>query len=201
GKGRGWRGKGAEGNNRSNLLGSFTHLGQLAVGDGYDRTANVRLPDGISGPYYVVVQTAPGTVFEFLYTTNNTTVSAGSNVQFTPPPDLTVTDITAPTLAVQEGTPVDIQWTVRNVGTGEAGGFWQDTVSLRRVGDPTAPTVSVGTSRYDGPLGAGLSYTRREQVLLPAHTYGLYEAVVTTNFDNRLFEAGATANNTRVDDT
>ena len=48
-----------------------------------------------------------------------------------------------------------------------------DTVYLRKVGDPNAPTVSVGTFRYDGPLGAGMSYTRREQVLLPAHTYGL----------------------------
>ncbi len=161
--------------------------------------ASVRLPDGISGTYYVVVQT--GGPFEFLYTNNNVKVSGAFNVQLTPPPDLTVTDIVTPTLAVKEGTLIDVQWTVKNVGPGDAAGYWMDTVYLRKVGDPNAPTVSVGTFRYDGPLGAGLSYTRREQVLLPAHTYGLYEAVVTTNYDNRLFENGASANNSRVDDT
>src|SRR5262249_36491400 len=110
-------------NNRT-LLGSFTHLGQLAVGDGYDRTATVRLPDGISGTYYIVVQT--GGPFEFLYTNNDTTVSNPFTVNFTPPPDLAVTDIVAPTLPVQENTLVDIQWTVTNAGTGVAAGYWMD---------------------------------------------------------------------------
>ena len=32
-------------------------------------------------------------------------------------------------------------------------------------------------------------------------TFGLYEAVVTTNYRNTLYEHGATDNNTRVDDT
>src|SRR5204863_293528 len=73
----------------------------------------------------------------------------------------------------------------------------QDTVYLQKVGDPNAPTIALGTFRYDGPLGPGVSYTLREQVLLPARTYGLYEAVVTTNFDDHLYEVDG-QNNTRV---
>ncbi len=193
-----WLASDAAGNNRTNFLGSFTHFGQLAVGDGYDRTANVRLPEGLTGQYYIVVVT--GGVFEFIHTDNNTAVSSEFSVELTPPPDLTVTNIVAPALAVEEATPIDIEWTVANVGGGAAGGYWEDTVYLRKAGDPNAPTVFLGAYRYDGPLGAGLSYTRREQVLLPGHIYGLYETVVTTNYNGRLYEYGATTNNTRVDD-
>ena len=165
-----WLATDAAGANRTTFLGSFTHLGQLAVGDGYDRTANVRLPEGISGTYYLVVVAASSSgPFEFLYTNNNTKVSSGVSVTFTPPPDLTVSDIVAPTESVEEATSIDVQWTVRNAGAGSAEGYWFDTVYLRKVGDPNAPTVFVGTFRYDGPLGPGLSYTRREQVTLSAH--------------------------------
>src|SRR5262249_2661872 len=108
-----WLASDAAGTHLTTFLGSFTHLGQLAGGDGYDRTANVRLPDGLTGTYYVVVQVNSG-VFQFIYTNNDSGVSGPVNVQFTPPPDLIVTEVTAPTLTVQEATPVDIQWTVKN---------------------------------------------------------------------------------------
>jgi hypothetical protein len=198
-----WLTSDADGTEQIGSLGSFTHFGQLAVGDGYDRTVTVPLPDGLSGTYYVAVQTAVpagGEVFEFIYGDNNRGASGPVAVQLTPPPDLTVTDIVAPALAVQEGTPIDIQWTVQNVGPGKAGGDWLDTVYLRKVGDPNAPTVPLGTYGYNRPLEAGLSYTRREQVLLPTHIVGNYEAVVVTNYDRRLFENNAYGNNRRVDD-
>jgi large repetitive protein len=96
---------------------------------------------------------------------------------------------------------IDIGWTVKNAGAGVAAGFWEDTVYLRKVGDPGAPTISLGSYRYDGPLAAGIVYSRREQVRVPARTAGLYEAVVTTNYRNDLYEHGAGGNNTLVDDT
>ncbi len=194
-----WLATDPDGNNRTKLLGSSLHLGQLAVGDGYDRTATVTLPDGLVGEHYVVVAT--GGVFEFIHTDNNGTVSNAFDVQLTPPADLVVTDIISPTEPVEEGTAIDIKWTVENVGSGDAGGYWEDRVYLRKVGDPSAPTVSLGTFRYDGPLQAGTSYTRWEQLRLPIRTHGVYETVVITNYDGRLYEHGATDNNTAVDDT
>ena len=194
-----WLATDPDGNHRIKLLGSSLHLGQLAVGDGYERTATVTLPDGLEGEHYVVVTT--GGVFEFIHTDNNSTVSNAFDVQLTPPADLVVTDIVSPTEPVEEGTTIDIKWTVENVGNGRAEGYWEDRVYLRKVGDPTAPTISLGTFRYDGPLQAGTSYTRWEQVRLPIRTHGIYETVVTTNYQGRLYEHGATDNNTRVDDT
>ncbi len=188
------------GTNRIRNLGSFRHLGQLAVGAGYDRTELVTLPEGISGEHYVVVQTGGG-VFEFIYGDNNETVSGAVDVTLTEPPDLIVTDIEAPTDAVLEGTLIDVSWTVKNDGIGSADGFWEDRVYLQKVGDPTAPNVSLGTYRYDGPLAPGTTYTRQEQVRLPVRTFGLYETVVITNYRGQLYEHGADGNNKRVDDT
>ena len=49
------------GTNRIRTLGSFRHLGQLAVGAGYDRTVSVTLPEGLEGEHYIVVRTGgPG---------------------------------------------------------------------------------------------------------------------------------------------
>ena len=73
-----------------------------------------------------------GNVFEFLYTDNNSGVSGPVTVQLTPPPDLTVTNINAPTEAVQEGTRIDVEWTVSNIGTGAAEGYWYDRVYLQK---------------------------------------------------------------------
>ncbi len=189
------------GTHRIATLGSFPHLGQLAVNDGYDRTVSVTLPQGISGTHYLVVHSGGSGLFEFIHTDNNETVSGGFEVELSTPPDLIVSDIQAPTLAVLEGTLIDISWTVKNDGIGDAEGFWEDTVYLRKVGDPSAPTISLGAYRYDGPLAAGTTYTRQEQVRLPVRTFGLYEAVVTTNYRGQLYEHGANGNNTRVDDT
>ena len=64
-----------------------------------------------------------------------------------------------------------------------------DTVYLPKVGDPNAPTVPSARTDTMDP-SALTSRIRAQQVLLPAYTYGLYQAVVTTNFDARLFENG-----------
>ncbi len=63
------------------------------------RTAQVTLPDGLSGTYYFVVTAAASNPpFEFIYGngTDNVKVSAAVPINLTPPPDLTVTSVAAP---------------------------------------------------------------------------------------------------------
>jgi subtilase family serine protease len=185
----------------SGVLGRFSHYGHLEVDGSYTRTGHVILPDGLEGNYYIVVGTGvPFGPFEFIYGDNNH-ASAALQVQLTSPPDLVVSDIVAPQTA-EEGTLVDISWTVSNQGTGPAQGIWEDKVYLQRASDPTGPHLEIGCFTYEGVLEAGMSYTRWETFTLPEHIHDLYQVVVTTNHDREegLYEHGAEDNNTTVDD-
>jgi len=50
----------------------------------YDRSVDVTLPDGISGTYYIVVNSSGP--FEFIYGNNNQRVSGPLNVQLSDRP-------------------------------------------------------------------------------------------------------------------
>jgi hypothetical protein len=185
-------------------LGSFDHIGYLAVGGSYTRTVTTNpLPNGIHGTYYVVVQTSGP--FEFLYKSNDTAVSGPVSVTFTPPPDLTVTGLSTPTTQAQGGDAIDVTWGVQNVGPGDANGAWVDSVHLKQVGGSL--NFDLGDFTYATPLPAGQSYTRTEHLQLPVYfpythqrLQGMFQLVVSTNVGYYpIFENGATANNTLVD--
>ncbi|MHC4994061.1 MAG: CARDB domain-containing protein, partial [Planctomycetota bacterium] len=181
-------------------FGFFTHVGALGVDGFYDRAVEVTLPHGLTGTYYLVVET--GGPFEFVFTGNNTNVSNAFEVTLTPPPDLTVSDIVVPDNAVTSGSAIDVFWTVRNEGPGVATGSWTDRLRLVEVGGG-GKVISLGAFTYiSEPTGlqAGTTYTRQERFTLPVNTSGVFRAEVTTNANNALFELGVTANNTVLDD-
>ncbi len=173
-------------------LGGFEHIGVLAPGGSYTHTVEVTLPVTLQGTYYVVVHT--GGPYEFIYTTNNTNVSGPLTVTLTPAPDLTPTQIVAPTTA-GAGDQVDVSWTVQNLGPGDANTPWTDSLQLRQVGG--GAVYNLGQFSYTLPLQAGKSYSRDELVGLPSNVQGVFQFAVTTA--TGLFENGATANDTYVD--
>ncbi len=192
---------------------SMDHLGQLAAGASYTHSASLVLPEGLEGSVYVVVSTAVmpqpiasyyhvapyAPVFEFIYTDNNQAVSDALVVELTPPPDLVVTDIAAP-VAASEDSVIDVAWTVRNAGAGEASGSWVDRVWLQDAADPAADPVELGTFTYSVPLDSGATYTRQETVRIAQYIPGTYYVVVTTDYRNELFEHTGEDNNTNVND-
>ncbi|MDH4349648.1 MAG: hypothetical protein OEW56_00680, partial [Gemmatimonadota bacterium] len=174
----------------------FDHIGFLAPDGSYTRTGRIALPDGIEGSYYAIVET--GGPFEFVYTDNNGRVSGPIEVRLTTPPDLVVSDIVAPESA-PEGSAIDVTWTVRNQGAGDALGAWVDRVFLRRFGETGAGTP-IGTFVYQGPLQAGMSYTRHEQIKLPSHVSDQFEILVLTDAERSVYEHTHEDNNQSVDD-
>ena len=176
--------------------GNFNHMGPLGPAESYVRTATVALPDGLSGSYYFVVSAAvDNRPFQFIYGTQSVKVSKAFTVNLTPWPDLAITNVTAPT-AAEEGSSIDVSWTVQNVGAGAATGMWQDEVVLQPIGQPDAPYTVLGTFDNFSSLPAGQSYTRTEAITLPVHINNQFNVQVITNFSNLLFENGAMANNT-----
>ena len=190
----------AAGTHRVAELGDFEHFGHLAVGERYTRRGLATLPNGLSGTYYLVVTAAKRNgPFEFVYSNNNATVSTAIPIALTAPPDLTVTHVSAPPVA-DEGDFIDISWTIRNVGTGAASGTWVDQVFLQKAGDPSATTFEVGKFRYTGTLAANTQYVRSEAVRLPSQVNDNFNVFVRTNFEEELYEHGATGNNLRASD-
>ncbi|MFM6439691.1 MAG: CARDB domain-containing protein, partial [Microcystis panniformis] len=154
-----------EGKNVIADLGYFDHTGALGLDTSYTRSANVTIPNGITGTYYLVVTTTKfGEPFEFIYKNNNRRISQQLTVNLTPSPDLIVTDIIAPT-AMQAGDKIDITWTVKNNGLGNAVGSWTDQLLLQEVGKTN--TILLGSFNYNNALEAGKFYTRSEQLTLP----------------------------------
>ncbi len=180
--------------------GLFNHLGPIGPGGSYTRTGQVTLPNGLNGTYYFVVTAAANNPpFEFIYGngTDNIRVSSPFTINLTPPPDLAVTSVSAPTTA-EEGSTIQVSWTVQNVGTGGADNPWADEVVLQQVGQPNSQYLVMGTFDNFSSLAPGHSYTRTEALSVPSHITGLYNVEVITNYDGSLFENGATSNDTGI---
>jgi hypothetical protein len=180
-------------------LGAFDHIGALALGGSYSRTAQVTLPNGLSGTFYPVITT--GGPYEFIYTYNNTTVATTPVVvSLTPAPDLTPTHLVATTpgstaevTTANTGDKIDVTWTVQNLGPGNANPTWTDRLYLQQLGGTGSRFYNLGFFDFPNALQAGTSYTRSEQVQLPSHIQGVFQLRLTTA--GGLFENGATANN------
>ena len=180
------------------LIGSETRTDSLAIGDSYFVDAVTRLPDSISGEWFVIVATdANDDVFE-LANDNNIVVSASTINVESRPADLAVTDITAPSvLAVGQSLLID--WTVSNVGTG-ATEFeqWRDQIILSTddvFGNDD--DISLGFVARDGGLVSGDSYSVQNQsIAVPFDTVpGDYFVFVVADAGDVVFEDGSDGNN------
>ena len=189
----------ADGSGHIATLGQFIHNGVLDTGGSYARTADVIIPNGVTGTTYIKFETdSRNGVFEFLLNGNNSLVSDAIELTLSDPPDLLVTEIVAPDQAVLSGSKIDVSWTVKNDGTGLAAGSWGDRVVLREQ-VAGGQTIELGRFTYTDPLEPGQSYQRSEQFRLPSRLEGLFRIEVTTNYTNSLYEHTNTDNNTALD--
>jgi subtilase family serine protease len=115
--------------------------------------------------------------------------------------DLVITDIqTSPTSIL--GGQVDVNWTMRNQGTGEFRGSFSDNISIS-IDTQIGSDRSVGNFTFDGTLMAGQSVSRTQRITLPSDMAGPTYIVVKTDASNQVFEnnsAQAETNNVAIDD-
>jgi len=98
----------------------------------YTASETVTLPVGISGPYYIFVLTdATDAINEWSFEGNNATFDETPvTIHLTPPPDLEVVAVNAPSSAVA-GHPFNVSYTVGNFGaTGTPNDRWTDAFFL-----------------------------------------------------------------------
>ena len=178
-------------------LGQQWRAGNLDSAEGYTANATVNLPIGVEGDFYIFVRTdLYNQVFEHAYEGNNIGYDATPlHINLTPPPDLVVTSVQAPSTALANHT-LAVNYTVANEGATETpNNYWQDRLYLSI--DPVFDAGSdlhLGSMTHYGYLDAGAEYNGTFQVTLPQTLSGVYYAFVVTDFGMEVFELDRTNN-------
>ena len=181
-------------------LGSATAPTLLAAaGASYTNSIQAVLPSGLSGPYYVfVVADYSNQVHEFGHEDNN--INYGQTplrIDLTPVPDLEATSVSAPDTSVSDQT-IAVTWVVTNIGVvATTQDSWADSVYLSTEAVlNTSKASRLATFTHQGNLAQnGGTYTRTENVRLPAGVSGAYHVFLITDSANQVDEQGAEANN------
>ncbi len=177
---------------------AFPRLNSLVAGETYTKSAQVQIPGGASGPYYVFVVTdSTNRVFEHTAENNNAGHDPTAMIVTMPPPaDLVVEGVTVPATG-SPGESAAISWVVTNNGTNAATGQWTDSVYLSADTAWDINDQLVGRMDHTGGLAPSASYNGSLTSVLPASTPGTYYAIVRTDIRNNVRESDVT-NNTGV---
>lgn len=188
--------------NATPTLAGATRIGQLsgvalAPGASALREGLINTPprfDG-NGTFFVIIRMDDAQTVLDPNRENNMAVSAVVTFTATPSADLMAVSVAGPGSA-DDGQPIEVTWTVRNVGSAGASPPWLDRLWL----SPT-PVFDQGTARAlddiqrSTGVGPGQDYARTETVTIPAGLSGDWWVVLRTNAAGNLPEPLGTANN------
>ncbi|MEF7616672.1 CARDB domain-containing protein [Aquincola sp. MAHUQ-54] len=184
------------------VLGSVANPSYLADGESYVNTLTFTVPRGLAGDYRLLVKAdANHQVFENTAEGDNVGVSALTRFTLTPPPDLRVTAVQAPTQAFS-GQPMSLNWTVTNAGDGRtAETSWYDRVYVSTDNVFDAGDLALGTFFHSGALDGGESYTATHSVTLPVGEVGERWFFVVSDIYNNVYEHANENDNAGGEDT
>ncbi|NJO93208.1 MAG: Na-Ca exchanger/integrin-beta4, partial [Hydrococcus sp. RM1_1_31] len=188
------------------LDGSDIYLGQainpsyLKTGESYNNSLAVTLPQGIDGNYRFLVKTDfDNKIDEWDSEGDNLGIGETTRIELTPPPDLKVTSINAPSQAFS-GQWVNLAWTVANAGAGRTLEWnWYDNIYLSANAVWDASDALLDRQYHVGILNSGESYSTTRNVILPVGISGDFYFIVRTDAGNQVYESAFDANNTGVE--
>ncbi len=179
------------------LLGSFPRSLPLQPDSIYYNNVQLTIPPNIFGTYYLYIKTdATNQVFENVYENNNLTKSTPFQVFLTPPPDLIVKSIQAPSILVNK-VMFTINYTVKNQGAiPTSNGHWTDKIYLTNASNYNLSNAFLlGSFQRQSDLGVDSSYVASLSVSIPAGISGPYYFYVKTDANLEVFEYTDDSNN------
>ncbi len=176
------------------LLASIPNPSYLAAGASYQSSATVTLPQGISGPYYIIVyadvSTASGPHGGSQIIASQVAASTPFPVELSPTPNLQISTVITPAEAFSGQTDT-LSWTITNAGSGPTDvGQWTDEVLLSQDGSLDSSSVVLATVGHNGVLAPGGSYTSSATVTLPIGISGSYKLFVVADEAGQVYELG-----------
>jgi WD40 repeat protein/subtilase family serine protease len=170
------------------VVGSYQHTTPLGAGESRTVRFTIQVPANLTGPYYVFVVTDYRNELSETDERNNVGVDTQAMViTVAPPADLVVESVSVPGVG-SPGTPMPIQWVVRNVGSNAAVGQWYDSVYLSADDRWDINDTLIGRFERSGRLEPGASYTGQLNEPLPGVVPGNYYIIVRTDARNTIRE-------------
>ena len=170
----------------------------LAAGQSYQSgNYTFRIPQGLQGSYYVIVQTNSSFQLKETAEGNNLHFSIPINISLAPPPDLQVKALTVSPLTAFSEDEVTVTYTVANKGTGPTtASEWNDVIyiSTNETGNP-ASDRQLHQHHHTGALPVNGEYSTTTRVKLPERISGAYYVHVVTDRGNQVFEYNLEGNN------
>ncbi|MCB9245788.1 MAG: right-handed parallel beta-helix repeat-containing protein [Flavobacteriales bacterium] len=183
-------------------IGGYIRSGNLAKGASYSVSLPVKIPNGRSGNFYLIVRTdtANRNVDVDLSSNSKAACKAGAAhrkvLRLTPPPDLKITSWTVPGTGTS-GQNINIKYTVKNDGSGPTtAGAWVDKIYLSTDYTLDNSDYSLGSHTHAGDLTAGGSYSVDKDFLIPLDKTGNFIVIIKTDVANVVYEHTQEGNNT-----
>lgn len=175
------------------LSSHFFHTDTLAPGESDTLTDQVRLPDTVSGTWYLII--IPDT--HGLASVGGKPGASAVTITPKPPADLEITSISLSSDTVNSGDKVVVDWTVTNNGLAPTlQSSWKDALYLSEN-----DTLDVGVDillrelTYSGNLKVDSSYIQTDTVTIPSNLSGPYYLFVCTDVDSVVNEGSWEDNN------
>ena len=159
---------------------------------GYVQVYSVSLPAVSAGNYFLILRADDNANLAELNETNNTRALAIVIAAA----DLTPTALTAPATAVV-GQQIQVSWTVKNQGAGDALSSWNDSVYLSKDAKLDPQDQHLGQFTRNLRVAVGADYTQVQTVGIPSSPPGNYFLVLRADSAGNLAEANE-ANNDRA---
>ncbi len=167
--------------------------GGLVPGASYTKSANVQIPNGLSGNYYLLAVTDYHNINKDIDSLDNYNtrrlnhVASPINIILSPSPDLTPVLFSAPTTAFS-GQMFTIIWSIHNGGNATAQN-WADKIYLSTdniisQGDVLLANINHSTAN----LAAGNDLLDTIDVFVTSQTQGNYILILKTDADNAIYE-------------
>ncbi|HNO80225.1 MAG TPA: NF038122 family metalloprotease [Phycisphaerae bacterium] len=180
-------------------LGTLGRNVSLDVGQTYEQTASLRVPSGISGPFFVLVQVDIGDRVEESGSPSDNIIAGSSLIDVTipEPADLIVTNVQVPSTAML-GEQATFTWEATNSpdASSAVSGSWEDSVFLSEDSTWDVDDAFIGqvTTRANTPLEPGDSVAGSITATVPGVRPGTYFIIVRADSRNLIPETN-NANN------
>ncbi len=170
-------------------LGRLKHAGPMAQSASYAATRSFRIPDGLSGEYYVYVVTDSGDRVEEFDGESNNAAGGASPVRISLPDPI---DLVAGTITIPvDGSPgrsASITYRVDNLSGNAAPGGWQDRLYISADDVWDIDDALFGEVVHGDDLPANDFYTETVEADLPGLTPGAYYVLLRTDIRGQVVE-------------